>query len=381
MELSTAFSVGRTPPCEPPAIVARVVVKPSAPAAVPTFGTTADCPTILAALAMMHCTRTSRRRRVRGLCMSRIRLSVGSDNLPDGNLGGLIDGKAIAADVRQEVAEQVKQLSAERGVTPGLAVVLVGDRPDSAVYVRNKTVAAKEVGISILDYSFPATVSEAELLKCIEELNGNSAIHGILVQLPLPVGFDERIVLAAIDVRKDVDGLSTLNLGSLAKPGDSPLAVPCTPAGCMELLRRSGVDVAGKECVVLGRSGIVGMPMALLLLEANATVTMCHSRTQDIASVCKRADIVVAAVGKPRFVKGDWLKLGCVVLDVGINRVEDTTRKSGYRLVGDVDFESARGKASLITPVPGGVGPMTIAMLLHNTVRLANAASSVKQRS
>mmetsp|Transcript_178007 Transcript_178007/g.564973 ORF Transcript_178007/g.564973 Transcript_178007/m.564973 type:complete len:370 (-) Transcript_178007:440-1549(-) len=369
MELSTAFSVGRTPPCEPPAIVARVVVKPSAPAAVPTFGTTADCPTILAALAMMHCTRTSRRR------------TSGARTVSDGNLGGLIDGKAIAADVRQEVAEQVKQLSAERGVTPGLAVVLVGDRPDSAVYVRNKTVAAKEVGISILDYSFPATVSEAELLKCIEELNGNSAIHGILVQLPLPVGFDERIVLAAIDVRKDVDGLSTLNLGSLAKPGDSPLAVPCTPAGCMELLRRSGVDVAGKECVVLGRSGIVGMPMALLLLEANATVTMCHSRTQDIASVCKRADIVVAAVGKPRFVKGDWLKLGCVVLDVGINRVEDTTRKSGYRLVGDVDFESARGKASLITPVPGGVGPMTIAMLLHNTVRLANAASSVKQRS
>eukprot|EP00933_Yihiella_yeosuensis_P044314 TRINITY_DN39410_c0_g1_i1.p1 TRINITY_DN39410_c0_g1~~TRINITY_DN39410_c0_g1_i1.p1 ORF type:complete len:379 (-),score=65.40 TRINITY_DN39410_c0_g1_i1:59-1195(-) len=288
---------------------------------------------------------------------------------------GIIDGKIIAAEVRAEVRKRAETLRATKGIVPGLAVILVGDRPDSASYVRSKTKAAEEVGCRVENRPFSEDVSEDELLKCIRGLNSDEAIHGILLQLPLPPGLNEQRLLDAIDVRKDVDGLSAENLGRLAQPNGRPLAMPCTPAGCLELLRRSGVDIAGKECVVVGRSAIVGMPMALLLIDNDATVRICHSRTADVARACREADIVVAAVGKASFVRGEWLKEGSVVIDVGINRVEDASRKRGYRLVGDVDFESASKKASLITPVPGGVGPMTVAMLLSNTVSLAEHAS------
>ncbi|CAK0907394.1 unnamed protein product [Prorocentrum cordatum] len=239
-----------------------------------------------------------------------------------------------------------------------------------------KSRAAEKVGIQIFDYTFPEGVEEEELLGRIAALNADDQVHGVLVQLPLPAGLDERRILDAISIEKDVDGLSAHNLGCLAQPDGCATAVPCTPAGCMELLRRSGVSLAGKECLVLGRSRIVGVPMAMLLLRADATVTVCHSRSLDVPAKCARADVVVAAIGRAGFVKGEWLKDGCVVIDVGINRVEDSSAKRGYRLVGDVDFASASVKASQITPVPGGVGPMTVTMLLRNTVELARRTAS-----
>lgn len=289
----------------------------------------------------------------------------------------LIDGKAIAAEVKSEVRERASSLKSEHGVTPGLAVVLVGDRPDSASYVRSKTKAAEEVGCQVFNHRFAETVTEEELLLHVQKLNLDEQVHGILVQLPLPASINESRILGAIDSRKDADGLVPYNLGCLAQSSSgssteqSEFLAPCTPAGCMELLRRSDVELEGKDCVVLGRSSIVGLPMALLLTRANATVTICHSHTHDVAEVCGKADIIVAAVGKPGFVKGHWLKEGSVVLDVGINRVPDPSAKRGYRLVGDVDFASASQRVSKITPVPGGVGPMTVAMLLKNTVDLA----------
>lgn len=283
-----------------------------------------------------------------------------------------IDGKAIAAEVRAEVKELSKKLWQEHAVRPGLAVVLVGENKDSQTYVRNKKKAAAEVEFHTVDVDLPATVSQQEVLDEIEKLNENPQVHAILVQLPLPKHIDEHTVLKSIRVDKDADGFSALNIGNLClKGGEPPLAVPCTPAGCIELLQRSGVEIGGKRAVVIGRSNIVGMPVAAILQSMDATVTICHSRTKDMVAEVRQADIVVAAIGKAKFVKGEWLKPGCVVIDVGINAVDDPTKKLGYRLVGDVDFDGAQGIAKQITPVPGGVGPMTIAMLLKNTLNLA----------
>ncbi len=274
----------------------------------------------------------------------------------------LIDGKAIAAKLRGEVASAAAALRG-RGITPTLAVVLVGDDPASAVYVRSKTKAAREAGVEPRDHKLPATTSQAELLALVHQLNEDSTVDGILVQLPLPKQIDTDAVIRAIDPAKDVDGLHPMSLGYLAqgKPG----FVPCTPKGCMRLLREIEVDPAGLRAVVLGRSVLVGKPISLLLQNANATVTMCHSRTRDLAGEVRRADIVVAAIGKPEMVRGDWIADGAVILDVGINRLPDG------KLVGDVDFAGASQRARAITPVPRGVGPMTIASLLENTVEAA----------
>ena len=284
----------------------------------------------------------------------------------------IIDGKAVAAEIRGELATEVARLQAEHSVTPGLAVVLVGNRPDSATYVRMKKKAAAECAFHSVDISLPEDVTQEALEAAVDELNSDPAVHGILVQLPLPKHIDEAAVLKRIQVEKDADGFSAANIGNMClRGGEPPLALPCTPAGCIELIKRSGVDVSGKDAVVLGRSNIVGMPMAHLLLSMNATVTTCHSRTRDIAAKTAAADIVVAAIGRAEMVKGDWIKPGAVVIDVGINSVDDATKKRGYRLTGDVQFDEAKERAAAITPVPGGVGPMTIAMLLKNTVNLA----------
>ncbi|CAK9023170.1 Bifunctional protein FolD 2 (Tetrahydrofolate dehydrogenase/cyclohydrolase 2) [Includes: Methylenetetrahydrofolate dehydrogenase, partial [Durusdinium trenchii] len=284
----------------------------------------------------------------------------------------LIDGKAIAAEVRSEIKKSTAELRAEHNVTPGLAVILVGSRKDSQSYVRNKKKAAEEVGFHTVDIVLPETVSQEDLLFELEKLNSDLKVHAILVQLPLPKHIDEAFVLSKIRVDKDADGFSAENVGNLCmKGGFPPLAVPCTPAGCVELLQRSGVEVSGKNAVVVGRSNIVGMPVSQILQSMDATVTVCHSRTQDMVSYLRNADVVIAAVGKAEYVRGDWLKPGCVVIDVGINAVDDASKKLGYRLVGDVNFAEAQGVAAQITPVPGGVGPMTIAMLLKNTLNLA----------
>mmetsp|Transcript_103158 Transcript_103158/g.204936 ORF Transcript_103158/g.204936 Transcript_103158/m.204936 type:complete len:354 (-) Transcript_103158:98-1159(-) len=284
----------------------------------------------------------------------------------------LIDGKKLSADVKKEVKDAVEELRSQHGVTPGLAVVLVGSRKDSQSYVRNKKKSAEEVGFHSVDVTLPEEVTEDVLMAEVAKLNEDPAVHAILVQLPLPSHINEAKVLASIKVEKDVDGFSSVNIGNLClKGGSPPLAIPCTPAGCIEMLQRSGVVVSGADAVVLGRSNIVGMPVAALLQSMNATVTVCHSRTKRLKEKVQQADIVVAALGKTEMVRGDWLKPGCVVIDVGINAVEDSTKKAGHRLVGDVCFAEAKHVASMITPVPGGVGPMTIAMLLKNTVQLA----------
>lgn len=287
-------------------------------------------------------------------------------------VAALIDGRAIAKSIVSEVKLGTEELQRTHGVTPGLAVVLVGNRTDSAVYVRMKKRRATEVGFHNVDVQFEETVTQHELMQCIEQLNQDPLVHGILLQLPLPCHVDEAAVLRAIRVDKDADGFSALNIGNLVlRGGQSPLAMPCTPAGCMELLRRSGVQVSGKRAVVLGRSNIVGMPVAHMLQDADATVTVCHSRTQNLPELVRQADIVVAAIGRCEYVQRDWLKPGCVVIDVGMNSKPDETKKSGRKLCGDVDFDGAVTVASQITPVPGGVGPMTIAMLLKNTLNLA----------
>ncbi len=288
----------------------------------------------------------------------------------------IIDGKAIAAELRAEVARGVEALVAGGGPRPGLATVLVGDNPASQTYVRMKQKACAEAGIESFGHTLSADASQEEVEGLVRELNADSKVHGILVQLPLPAGLDEEAVLKAIDLEKDVDGFHPLNIGRLAQKGREPLFVPCTPAGCMLLLEKAGAQLEGARAVVLGRSNIVGMPMALLLVKANATVTICHSRTKDLPAVVREADVVIAAIGRPKMVKGDWVKPGAYVIDVGVNRVEDPTAKRGYRLVGDVDFEAARQVAGAITPVPGGVGPMTIAMLLRNTLRAAQRAAA-----
>ncbi|TBU75351.1 bifunctional methylenetetrahydrofolate dehydrogenase/methenyltetrahydrofolate cyclohydrolase FolD [Phytopseudomonas daroniae] len=277
----------------------------------------------------------------------------------------LIDGKATSARVLAEVAADVGALKA-RGIEPALAVVLVGDDPASHVYVRNKVLRAGEVGIRSLEYRLPAAASADEVLEVVAGLNADAAVHGILVQLPLPKYIDEVRVLQAIDPAKDVDGFHSENVGGLSQ--GRPVLTPCTPAGCMRLLHDTLGDLSGKHAVVVGRSNIVGKPMAALLLAADCSVSVLHSRSVEPEKLCAQADIVVAAVGRPRMIDASWIKPGAVVIDVGINRIEENGRS---RLVGDVDFDAALPLVSAITPVPGGVGPMTIAMLMHNTVLAA----------
>ena len=283
----------------------------------------------------------------------------------------IIDGKLIAQQVREEVATNVaKRLSAGKS-KPTLATVLVGDRPDSAAYVASKGKACQELGMGSVSEHLPADATQEQVEALVRKLNADPAISGILVQLPMPAHIDEERVLSLISIEKDVDGFSPLNIGRLAQKGREPLFVPCTPYGCIYLLEKSGVKIEGANAVVLGRSNIVGMPAALLLIGKNATVTVVHSRTKDIAGVVRQADIVIAAIGKTEFVRGDWIKPGAAVIDVGINAVPDSTKKSGQRLVGDVNYAEAKEVAGFITPVPGGVGPMTIAMLMANTFRAA----------
>lgn len=289
----------------------------------------------------------------------------------------LIDGKAAAEQIRAEVAAEVAARVQAGKSRPGLATVLVGEDPASQVYVRSKHKACAEVGIESFGHVLAADASQEEVERLVRELNQDPRVNGILVQLPLPSGLDEEKILQAVSLEKDVDGFHPVNIGRLAQKGREPLFIPCTPNGVMVLLRKYTDTLEGKNAVVLGRSNIVGMPVALLLVDANATVTICHSRTKDLPEVIRRADIVVAAAGRPEMVRGSWLKPGAVVIDVGINRVEDPTAKRGYRLVGDVAFEEALQVAGAVTPVPGGVGPMTIAMLLKNTLHAAQRADGL----
>ena len=276
----------------------------------------------------------------------------------------IIDGKAFAAGLRARIAETVAGLKQKHGLTPGLAVVLVGEDPASQVYVRSKGKQTVETGMNSFEHKLPREATQGELLALIDKLNNDPAVHGILVQLPLPGQIDEQSVIDAIDPAKDVDGFHVINAGRLATGGKA--MVPCTPLGCLMLLQDRLGDLSGMNAVIVGRSNIVGKPMAQLLLGANCTVTVAHSRTRDLAEVCRRADILVAAVGRPEMIKGDWVKPGAAVIDVGINRVDSGGDKP--KLVGDVDFAGAHANAAAITPVPGGVGPMTIAVLLRNTV-------------
>lgn len=286
----------------------------------------------------------------------------------------LIDGKAIAATVRQQIAYQVEQMQARHGYTPGLATVLVGDDPASATYVRSKQKMCQTLGIRSIGHRLPADTPEEAVLALVRRLNNDPDVDGILVQLPLPNHINEERILNSIDLHKDVDGFHPVNIGRLAMKGREPLFIPCTPAGCMVLLAEAGVNLRGAEAVIVGRSNIVGLPMAMLLQKADATVTICHSRTRDLRDHLRRADVVVAAIGRPEMITGDMLKPGTAVIDVGINRIEDATHHNGYRLVGDVHFDSAVEVAGAITPVPGGVGPMTIAMLMQNSLRAAELA-------
>ena len=285
----------------------------------------------------------------------------------------LIDGRAIAKKVRDEVAVRAKALT-RKGIKPGLAVVLVGEDPASVVYTSSKAKAAEEAGMFSLNIKLPADTSQADLIRRIDELNSNPNVHGILVQMPLPTQIDPDTIIRRIDPSKDVDGFHPVNVGKMLV-GEQDGFIPCTPAGIQVLLRESGVKTPGKDCVIIGRSNIVGKPMAALMIQdndnANCTVTVCHRHTADLRSQTRRADILIVAAGRARMVSGDMIKAGAVVIDVGTNRIADATTKSGTRLVGDVDFESVREVASKITPVPGGVGPMTIAMLMSNTVRAA----------
>ncbi len=275
----------------------------------------------------------------------------------------IIDGKALAQTIREGIAEEVRVLEKDTGITPGLAAVLVGDDPASAVYVKNKKIACEKAGLYPQEHLLPASTTQEALLKLIHQLNEDSRIHGILVQLPLPPAIDSQAILQAVSPEKDVDGFHPVNVGRLVE--GNPVFIPCTPKGVLQMIDSTGQDIAGKRAVVIGRSNIVGKPVAMLLLHRHATVTICHSRTKDLPGVVREADIVIAAIGKPRFVTADMVKEGAVVIDVGINRLADG------KLVGDVDFDRVKEQAGWITPVPGGVGPMTIAMLLHNTLESA----------
>jgi len=288
----------------------------------------------------------------------------------------IIDGKAVAEALREEVKKSVRA-RAEKGLpAPGLATVIIGNNPASKVYVRMKHKACQEAGIISVGHKLPTDATQADVEALVRELDQDSSIHGILVQLPLPAGLDEERVLSTINLTKDVDGFHPINIGRLAQKGREPLFIPATPSGIMVLLEHSGTKLEGANAVVLGRSNIVGMPISLLLTKANATVTICHSHTADIPRLTREADILIAAIGKPGYVRGDWIKPGATVIDVGVNRVEDATQKRGYRLVGDVAFDEAVDVAGAITPVPGGVGPMTIAMLLRSTLHAARLADA-----
>lgn len=279
----------------------------------------------------------------------------------------LINGKEIAARVRENVRIEAEKLKAEKGVTPGLAVILVGDDPASKIYVGNKKKACLEAGFNSFEHILPAETTQEELIALVEKLNNDPEVHGILCQLPVPKHIDDEAVIAAISPKKDVDAFHAVNVGKIMIGSYDFL--PCTPAGVMELIHSTGVSVAGKKCVVVGRSNIVGKPMAMLLLHENGTVTICHSKTADLAKECREADILVAAVGRAKLITADMVKEGAVVIDVGMNRDE------AGKLCGDVDFEAVKEKAAFITPVPGGVGPMTIAMLMKNTLTAAKIAS------
>ena len=291
-----------------------------------------------------------------------------------------IDGKAKAAELSQTISDSTARLLSEHNLKPGLAVVIIGDDPASQVYVRNKQRTAKACGFHSVHHTLAADTSQADVLQLIDELNNDSSVNGILVQLPLPDQLDELTVTQAIVPEKDVDGFHFQNIGKLTSGNTATAFVPCTPAGSMLMIEdQLGKDLSGLSAVVVGRSNIVGKPMASLLLQANATVTVCHSRTRDLPQVCRGADILVAAVGRPEMIKGDWIKPGAVVIDVGINRVEVSDEgESKYRLVGDVEFESASKVAGAITPVPGGVGPMTIIMLMSNTLRSVKLEAGIE---
>jgi methylenetetrahydrofolate dehydrogenase (NADP+)/methenyltetrahydrofolate cyclohydrolase len=286
----------------------------------------------------------------------------------------IIDGAAIAARVRGQVAAAVQARVAAGQPRPGLATVLVGDNAASETYVRSKRKACAEVGIESFPFELPQTASQPEVEDLVRQLNADPRVHGLLVQLPLPAGLNEERVLAAVSLEKDVDGFNPVNIGQLAMKGRQPLFAPCTPSGCMLLLEEAGAQFRGAQAVVLGRSNIVGLPAAMLLLARDATLTIAHSRSRDLAALCRSADILIAALGRPEMVRGDWVKPGAYVIDVGINRVPDASRKSGARLVGDVAFDEVKAVAGALTPVPGGVGPMTIAMLMRNTLRGAELA-------
>jgi methylenetetrahydrofolate dehydrogenase (NADP+)/methenyltetrahydrofolate cyclohydrolase len=283
----------------------------------------------------------------------------------------IIDGKAISEKLLCEIAADVEEMVKEGLPRPGLAAVLVGDNPASQQYVNMKRKTCGKNGLESYGYVLPKTASQAEVEGLVKELNADPKVNGILVQLPLPDHLDDEKILNSISVEKDVDGFHPINIGRLAQKGREPLFVPCTPDGCIYLIDQTGFQLRGANAVVLGRSNIVGMPVALLLLKRDATVTICHSRSKDLPGICRGADVLIAAVGRPEMVKADWIKPGAVVIDVGTNRVDDPTTEKGYRLAGDVDFNEAKEVAGWISPYPGGVGPMTITMLLRNTVRAA----------
>jgi 5,10-methylene-tetrahydrofolate dehydrogenase/methenyl tetrahydrofolate cyclohydrolase len=283
----------------------------------------------------------------------------------------IIDGKAIAERIQGEIAEEAARFQAQHGYPPGLGAVLAGDNPASAQYVRMKRRACEKVGFHSVAHVMTASSTQDEVEAAVGALNADPRIHGILVQLPLPPQINEERVLRAVSLDKDVDGFHPINIGMLGMKGREALFTPATPTGCMVLLKEAGVNLEGANAVVIGRSNIVGLPVALMLMKANATVTVCHSRTRDLPAIVRQADVVIAAIGRPEYVKADWLKPGATVIDVGTNRVDDPSDERGYKFVGDVEFEPALAVAGAITKVPGGVGPMTITMLLHNTLKAA----------
>ncbi len=292
----------------------------------------------------------------------------------------ILRGKELAEKMRQEMKSEIDELKTHHNLVPGLAVVLIGDNPASLSYVKGKEKACAQVGILSREYKFDADYKEEQLLKLIRELNNDPSIHGILVQLPLPNHINEEKILYAIDPTKDVDGFHPVNIGKMMI--GAPSFLPCTPHGIQQLLLRNNIEISGKHVVIVGRSNIVGKPLAMILVQknpgANATVTMCHTRTKNMAELTKLADILVVAAGRPHTVNADMVKQGAIVIDVGVNRVEDKTKKRGYRLIGDVEFDEVSEKASAISPVPGGVGPMTITMLLHNTIQSAKNHAGIK---
>ncbi len=289
----------------------------------------------------------------------------------------IIDGKAISEKLLSEIAADVEKMKQQGLPCPGLATVLVGENPASQQYVKMKRKTCEKNGMDSYGYELPATASQEEVEGLVKKLNADPNINGILVQLPLPSHLDDEKILNSISIEKDVDGFHPINIGRLAQKGREPLFVPCTPDGCIYLIDQTGFQLKGANAVVLGRSNIVGMPVALLLVKRDATVTICHSRSKDLPAICRSADVLIAAVGKPEMVKADWIKPGAVVIDVGTNRVDDPTSEKGYRLAGDVAFNEAKEVAGWISPYPGGVGPMTITMLMRNTVRAAKIQAGV----